>query len=213
MRTTAEEPRVPMWEGARLGAWSKPTEGVCMRTIATLVCTCWLLWPAVLSAIVTVGEVRLPEELVVAGHPLVLNGYGVRTAWLTPLYVVALYLPQRSAEVRYIQDAEVPKALRVEVAYGGSHPSDVPANWQAELYPQLTGGEITQLQQAYAGMTKGDVLLISYEPGRGTHMQLNERPLIATHGPGLMTAFLDLWIGAHPVSQDLRRLLLDRAAD
>jgi hypothetical protein len=88
----------------------------------------------------------------------------------------------------------------------------VPENWQDELYPKLTQEATARFKAAYATLKHGDVILITYAPGRGTQVRLNDQPLLSDSSPGFMTACLDLWIGAQPVSQNLRRLLLNSAS-
>jgi hypothetical protein len=180
------------------------------HTLITLVVG--LLLPAIVAADVNVSGASFPERMTVDGHPLVLNGYGVRETWWINLYAVALYLPHHSADVTFIKQDDVPKAIRVEAVYDGSVPNAVPENWQDEFYPKLTPEVTARFKAAYAAIKHGDVILITYAPDRGIQVQLNGRPLLADPGPGLMTASLDLWIGAQPVSQNLRRLLLTRAS-
>src|SRR5688572_583960 len=68
------------------------------HTLITLVVG--LLLPAIVAADVNVSGASFPERMTVDGHPLVLNGYGVRETWWINLYAVALYLPHHSADVK-----------------------------------------------------------------------------------------------------------------
>jgi hypothetical protein len=172
------------------------------------VLVCWLVAVAALAAEVTVGGVSFPESMAVDGHPLGLNGAGVHATWGVHLYAIALYLPTRSADIPAIYEDDVPKAFRIEVLHSGWGPHAVPEQWQAELYPQLTPEAAARLKEAYAALTKGDVIVIAYVPGVGTRIRVNDQPLLAGPGPGLMRAFLNLWIGPHPISPELRHALL-----
>jgi hypothetical protein len=170
-----------------------------------------LLAAAAIAAAVTVGGVSFPESLAVDGHRLGLNGAGVHATWGVHLYAIALYLPTRSADLPAIREDDVPKAFRIEVLHSGWGPHAVPEQWQAELYPQLTPEAAARLKEAYAALTKGDVLVIAYVPAVGTHIRVNDQPLLAGQGPGLMRAFLNLWVGPHPISPELRHALLNGA--
>lgn len=183
-----------------------------MAIIHALIWACCLLLPAVVAAEVTVGGARFPEGMEVDGHPLVLHGYGVRETWWINMYAIGLYLAKRSSDIAYIKEDDVTKAIRVEVVYGGSVPQAVPENWQDELYPKLSEEATARFKAAYATLKHGDVVLITYAPGQGTHVRLNDQLLLSQSGPGLMSACLDLWIGVQPVSQELRRLLLNSAS-
>jgi Chalcone isomerase-like len=68
-----------------------------------------LLLPAIVAADVNVSGASFPERMTVDGHPLVLNGYGVRETWWINLYAVALYLPHHSADVTFIKQDDVPR--------------------------------------------------------------------------------------------------------
>ncbi len=172
---------------------------------------CGLLAAAVIAAAVTVGGVSFPESMTVDGHLLVLNGSGVHAYWGVHLYAIALYLPTRNMDIAAIREDDAPKAFRIEVLHSGWGSHTVPEQWQAELYPQLTPEATARLKDAYAALTKGDVIVIAYVPGVGTHIRVNDQPLLAGHGPGLMRAFLNLWVGPHPISPELRQALLNGA--
>jgi hypothetical protein len=48
---------------------------------------------------------------------------------------------------------------------------------------------------------KGDVLLVGYEPGKGTTIRGNTLTVVSRAPHGLMAAFLDQWLGQRPVSE------------
>ena len=58
-------------------------------------------------------------------------------------------------------------------------------------------------------LAKGDVLTVEYEPGKGTTIRGNALTAGSRAPHGLMVAFLDQWLGQRPVSEDLKRTLLE----
>lgn len=150
----------------------------------------------------------VPQQLTVGEHRLSLNGQGTRKWLFVELYSVALYLPQPMADVQAIRDPGIPKAFQVQFLYGGDQPDRIPASWRKELLPSLNPEQAQQLQDSYARLREGDVLRVVYVPEDGAQLLVNEQPVLSDKGPGLMNGFIELFLGANPVSEDLRRALL-----
>jgi hypothetical protein len=151
---------------------------------------------------------QVPKQLTVGEHTLILNGQGKREMLFIDLYSVALYLPQPMADVQAIRDSGIPKAFRLQFLYGGEKPDQIPASWREELLPALSPAQTQQLRDIYARLHQGDVLRVVYAPPSGTQLLVNEQPALSDRGHGLMSAFIDLFLGANPVSEDLRSALL-----
>ena len=171
---------------------------------------CLLFLPTLLDAEVKVTEnVSLPEHLEVSDQQLVLNGYGIREKWWINLYAVALYLPKKTSDVSYIKGNDVPKAIRVEV-FHSTPAKNVPDKWRNELVPILSQKDMNTLRSAYVDLKAGDNILITCTLDQRTNIYLNDRLLLQHNGTDLMNAFLNIWIGAQPVSENLRRSLLHK---
>jgi hypothetical protein len=163
----------------------------------------------VLLLAVPLLAVSLPETLQVGGQRLMLAGQGTRTELVfVELYSVALYLPHNMSKPRAIEGASVPKALRVQIRYDGSLPDRIPAGWRSELMPALTQQQQQQLLQQYQKLQQGDVITISYAPETGTTVAVNGGQILQDESDQVMNAFLDVWIGQTPVSEDLKQALL-----
>ncbi len=77
--------------------------------------------------------------------------------------------------------------------------------------PRLDAPAAAQLLAITAAARKGDVLVVEYEPGKGTTIRGNNATAVSRAPHGLMVAFLDNWLGQRPVSEELKRILLDWA--
>jgi hypothetical protein len=163
----------------------------------------------VLLARVQSAAATAPAAMDVGNHHLTLQGQGIRSKFFViDLYSVALYLPRRIPDVRHIWDADVPKALRVEILYGGSLPDKIPTSWSRELLPSLTFEQKDAVAEAWATLSAGDTIRLTYTPESGTSLVVGNRLVLSDPDDALMRAFLDLWVGKSPVSKELRGSLL-----
>lgn len=149
-----------------------------------------------------------PSQLRIGEVTVTLAAEGTRERWFIDLYRVALYAPTPTPTLDSLR-ADVPKALRIEVLYGGDMPESIPAQWKQELMPALSESEIGRLRQAYAGLDEGDVVLIEYAPDTGTQILVNGQSVVRDRGDRPMQAFLDVFVGRDPVSAGLKRTLID----
>lgn len=150
----------------------------------------------------------LPSSMSAYGQSLQLASCAQReTLWLEP-YAVSLYLPQQRTAKDYILDPQTPKIVRLDVTYEGSVPDDIPAGWQERLRQELSGEIYNAIQRIYSGLTTGDTVVFAYAPGQGTTVTVNGKQVKATGDNGLIAAMLSVWLGEDPVSQNMKRLLL-----
>jgi Chalcone isomerase-like len=64
------------------------------------------------------------------------------------------------------------------------------------------------LRGIFAPLRQGDVVRIEYVPAKGTTVRVNKGVGGSGAHHDLMLAFLDHWLGQHPVSEDIKRTLL-----
>ena len=161
------------------------------------------IWAAASTA------VAQPEMLDVGGRSLPLKSQATRSEMfgLVDLYQVALYAPANISSVEGLRPKDVPKALRVEVQYNGSLPDEVPSGWRSELDPALNKEQSAKLRSAYAKLEPKDEILITYVPERGTTLRVSGNEVLTNAGYEVMAAFLDIWLGQTPVSEDVKDAL------
>lgn len=149
-----------------------------------------------------------PAQVRIGDDTVALAAQTTRERWFVDLYRIALYATTPTPTPNGLR-AEAPKALRIEVLYGGDMPQSIPAQWKDELMPALSDNQVSRLRRAYAGLDEGDVVLIEYAPPIGTRILVNDRTVVSDPGEGPMQAFLDIFIGRDPISADLKRALID----
>src|SRR5215471_12610349 len=101
------------------------------RSAASLATTRRGIYRALLIAIFTfallldlhagsLAGVTLPDNVNVGGTNLVLNGMGLRTKFMVKVYVVGLYLPQKSSDAAAIMKSDGPKRIVMQFLHSAS---------------------------------------------------------------------------------------------
>ena len=127
-------------------------------------------------------------------------------------YVAALYVGEGTDAVEVL--ADVPK--RLELSYFWSIPGskfgeagdeilaqNVDAETLARLRPRLD-----RLNALYQDVKPGDRYSLTYVPGVGTELALNDKPLGIVDGADFGAAYFRIWLGDHPLDAALRDQLL-----
>jgi chalcone isomerase-like protein len=172
---------------------------------------------ALVAAIVSLAGVpavvhgQSPADIHLGFTPLTLVAEGSRTDQLggEALYTVAVYAEGRPLDLARLAKAETAKALRIEVVSDDDPFAPLTRPWRRELVPRLDPVATTHLRAILGSMRKGDVLLVEYAPGQGTTILGNRLTAVSRAPHDLMVAFLDQWLGQRPVSEDLKRTLLE----
>lgn len=162
----------------------------------------------------------VPDNAVVAGQQLLLNGYGDRIErGVISVYQVALYVPQRSTDPSFIhKDAG---AKRIVVRFVRKiDPDEMLTSLLEAVRPNLSPDDLTELQrefdllrETFATMADGEPLYIDYVPEKGTLFSRGKNILLRMPSEDLFHAILDIWIGDEPVSYPLKRRLLGLPAE
>jgi len=82
-------------------------------------------------------------------------------------------------------------------------------NLNAEALPQFAAAT-QQLHAAYRSVETGDVSSLTYITGVGTTFAINGEQLITIPGKDFAQYYLQIWLGEHPVSVQLRDRLLGK---
>ena len=179
------------------------------------------IWQIAAAAIVFVA-MTLPARAQSPQHPASVNpepgttlplaGQAERLhlLGLLEIYSVALYSKVPARDVERLASPDVAKALRIEIEYEEDFRRQLTIDWQRELIPPLNHAAIEHLRQTFAPLKRGAVVLIEYTPARGTTVRVNGATVASGVTHDLMLAFLDHWLGQRPVSEELKRTLMDR---
>ncbi len=185
-----------------------------MKKILSMFFGVLLSWNA--SALDLAG-VHLYDTMQVGDVSLQLNGAGIRTKFFFKIYVGALYLPvkQTSAEAiiadsgAYRVVMSIKHSLSSKQLFNSVHEAiennQTPAELSA-MSPQLE--QLKAIFDAVGEVNPNNIVLLDYLPASGTHIVVNgkERGVIA--GAGFSRALLRIWLGKHPVQDDLKKDML-----
>jgi Chalcone isomerase-like len=161
--------------------------------------------------------VQVPEEVTAAGRTLRLNGTGLRKKFVFRVYVASLYLehapdpdPQsilRTDEVKRVEMAMLRDLDRGSIVDAVRHgfqdnsPNDM---------PQLTV-RLIRFVSEIPDLKDGQRLSVTYVPGEGTTVVVDAGTAKTTiEGKDFADALFRVWLGDHPVDDDLKDRLLGR---
>jgi hypothetical protein len=169
-----------------------------------------------------VGGVRLEDRVRAGTAELVLNGAGLRKRLFFQVYAIGLYLPRKATSgaeavalagpkrvvIRMLRDVDA--ETFTEALSDGLRANHDAATMQA-LAPRIAqlSAIMRELEEAKEGM----VIALDLLPGVGTVLSVDGkargRPI---PGDDFARALLRVWLGEHPVQDDLKRALLGQAA-
>jgi hypothetical protein len=166
------------------------------------------------AAAAEVSGVTLDDKTQVEGRDLVLNGAGLRKRFVFKVYVVGLYLAQKTSDAVTLAG---PKRVSIHML------RDVGADQFTEalvegLRANFSEAEFSKLEprvkelsdvMAQIGEAKKGMAIALDWTGSETRLVVNGKPAgkpIA--GEDFYRALLRIWVGEHPVQDDLKKALL-----
>jgi len=176
-----------------------------------------LIFTSIPATAVTLSGVEIPDTLSLAngGHTLVLNGAGIREKLFLDIYIGALYLPVKSGDAQTILAGTGPACVAMHFLYKEVSREKITDAWEDGLAANQTATEMQALQPQlekfnalFRTMRKGEVIRICYLPGTGTEVRINGERRGDVEGESFFHALLGIWLGAHPVSNDLKQGML-----
>jgi hypothetical protein len=175
-----------------------------------------LALPLALSVVLSAGEVAgvsMPDTLTVAGKTLKLNGMGLRTRMMFKVYVAGLFLENPSRDAAALIAADEVKRIELSILRKLASSKVTEAigdgfekNSKAQM-PALQA-RLDQLKSWVPDVDKGDSIILTYVPGKGTVVsdKVSEKGVL--EGKDFYDALLSVWLGPNPVQADLKAKLL-----
>ncbi len=180
----------------------------------------WLICGVLLSCSVSaleVAGVQLANTVQVGSASLQLNGAGIRTKWFFKVYVAALYLSRKQTSATAIIADEhqhrvalhMLRELTSKKLYGAFIEAIEMNRTPAEI--AAMDAQMRQMKQIFDAVNEvqsGDIVALDYLPGSGTQISVNGRVFGTIPGAAFNHALLEIWLGDHPVQDDLKKGLL-----
>ncbi len=157
---------------------------------------------------------KIPDE----DQKLLLNGAGLRKRAFFQVYAIGLYLPEKKTDAAEAIGASGPKRIAMHMLRDvganqfGDALNDGLKDNHSEAEMKALEPRIRQLLEAMNAMKeakKGMRITLDWAPGAGTQLTVDGKPAGAPiPGEDFYRALLKIWIGEHPVQDDLKRALL-----
>ena len=168
---------------------------------------------AMAAAKVEIEGVSFKRTLDAGGVPLELRGYGLlRYMVFIKAYVGALYITPDAGS----NDVLAPVAKRLELEYFHAiKGEDFDRATRIKIADNVTPFQLGKLQSRidqlgalYQDVQPGDRYSLTFVPGEGTELALNGKALGTIPGKDFARALFGVWLGANPIDDDFRDVLL-----
>jgi hypothetical protein len=151
----------------------------------------------------TLAGVTLPDKAEVGGQTLALNGLGLRSKFFIKVYVGGLYLAQKEKSAAKVMSADAPRRMVLHFLYSVTREQMCDA-WKEGLEqntpkaPADVKKAFNQLCSWMEPIPKGNELVLSYVPAKGTEVEVNGKSKGTLEGKPTADAILGTWIGPDP---------------
>lgn len=160
-----------------------------------------------------VEGINVPETVCIGGSTLRLNGAGLRKKLSIKVYVGALYLENFCTRVDDIINSGRPRSIRLTFLLDVSKHDIIVAykeGLERNSKDRLAQFQ-TRLNQLGAGLQdveSGDVMTVTYVPGKGTTISQQGGSSVTVAGKDFADALLLNWLGNEPADVDLKQAML-----
>lgn len=205
----------PSLEQAAKRPTERPATGILKAAIFAAAA---LLLTAQPAAAYEVAGVKLPDTVQTQNATLQLNGAGLRTKYLMfDVYVIGLYVPTKTDNAStIIHDAAPRRVLMVMTrdldtdtmvkAFHEGLDANSSAAERQSLKPAI--GKLDALFKQHGAIKKGDRIELDFAAGGATSITVNGQSQGTIDDAQLSSALLSIWLGPHPVQNDLKKQLL-----
>jgi long-chain acyl-CoA synthetase len=170
------------------------------------------------AAAVEVDGIRVDDKVSVGGQDLMLNGAGLRKRAIFKVYIGCLYLPAKAGTIQDVL-AKEPRRIQLNVLRNLSSDQLITAlvdglkqNLPAAEVRSLSRetGELAAIMKSFGEAKEGSVVTIDFVDGT-TQVGLDGTVKGSIAGAAFNEALTKIWIGDHPVQDDLKKAMLGGA--
>ena len=166
---------------------------------------------------VEIARVQVPDKAQVESRDLALNGAGLRKRFIFSVYVIGLYLPEKKTDAAAVLSQPGPKRVAIhmlrdvgadtfsEALVEGLKANHSEADYQA-LEPRVKA--LTEIMAQVKEAKKGMAIALDWT-GSATRVSIDGRAAgEPIPGEDFYRALLRIWLGEHPVQDDVKKALL-----
>lgn len=182
--------------------------------VSILLATLVLALTAVPSFAKEVKGVEVPAQVQVDGNTIKLNGVGVRSKFFVSVYVGALFLTNTTGDAKAAIAAD--EAKRIDMHMLRDVDIEKMVNAYREGFEENTPkpsedlkARIDTFLALYTDEAKeGQLLRLTYIPGKGTEAVQGDKVLGVIEGADFMQAAWAIWLGDEPADGSLKKKML-----
>lgn len=165
----------------------------------------------------TVADINIPESVshTAKSTKLILNGAGIRTKFVFNIYVGSLYLEKKVQTEKEIYTLPGDKRISMHFLYDEVSKEKLVNGWNDGFENNHSDNElskiktrVSQFNNLFITVKKGDVINLNFTPGTGTHVVINGKIKGTIKGDDFFTAILKIWLGDDPADSDLKQAML-----
>jgi Chalcone isomerase-like len=182
---------------------------------ATLCAVVMAVVLALPAAAKEVSGVQFPDTVTAEGKTLKLNGAGLRKKLVFHVYAAGLYLEKTSQDAGQVIQSDQVKRVRMSMLRDLEKGKIVEAI--EEGFKKNAGDKLPALQPrlekftaAIPDLKKGDELVLTYVPGKGTTIESKAGQKISVEGKDFSDALFSVWLGRSPVDESLKDGMLGK---
>ncbi len=158
-----------------------------------------------------VKRVTFPETASIQGTSCKLNGVGIRKKLIINVYLGALYLEKPTQSASAVTSSEQTKQVIMHFLYKEVTAEQLVEAWN-EGFEKNAGSKVASLKSEInrfngfftQSMKKGERITITYNPAKGTEVNIKGRVAGTIEGKAFMEALFSIWFGPFPPSKGLK---------
>lgn len=170
----------------------------------------------------TIANIEIPDTVSHSDQStqLVLNGVGIRTKFIFDIYIGSLYLEKQQRTVKDIYNAPGEKRISMHFLYNEVSKEKLVSGWNDGFENNHSSDElvkiktqITQFNDLFITVKKGDVINLNFIPTTGTSVVINGKNMGLVKGDDFFISLLKIWLGEEPADDDLKDAMLGITAE
>jgi Chalcone isomerase-like len=176
--------------------------------------------PVATAQAADVAGVNYPNQIAVAGKPLLLNGAGIRYRFVVKVYTAGLYLPAKADTPEKVLEMAGPKRLQIQMlreidgnTLGKLFTRGMEDNsTRAEFAKAIPGTlRLSEMFVAKKKLVAGENFTVEWVPGVGTNILVNgQQQGEPIKEPEFFQSMMKIWLGNKPADDLLKAALLGK---
>jgi len=162
-----------------------------------------------------VKGVNFPETVSIEGTSCTLMGVGIRKKLIINVYLGALYLAKPTKNAAQVIGSDQAKRIVIHFLYKEVKAEQLVEAWNEGFQNNAPDkistlkGKIDRFNSFFTSpMKKGETMVITYTPGKGSEVVIKGNPVGIIEGKDFMEALFSIWFGPSPPSKGLREGML-----